>query len=78
MSTYDRFNKQVLQRPLEPKQYTSAAFAAFCTDRHVRTSLGRTGVCWDNAAAESFFASLKNEMYSVSYTHLTLPTILRV
>jgi transposase InsO family protein len=29
----------------------------------VRTSVGRTGVCWDNAAAESFFASLKNEMY---------------
>jgi putative transposase len=23
----------------------------------------RTGVCWDNAAAESFFAALKNEMY---------------
>lgn len=22
-----------------------------------------TGVCWDNAAAESFFSSLKNEMY---------------
>jgi transposase InsO family protein len=22
-----------------------------------------TGVCWDNAAAESFFATLKNEMY---------------
>lgn len=44
-------------------QYTSAAFAAFCTDHHVRTSVGRTGVCWDNAAAESFFASLKNEMY---------------
>ena len=32
-------------------------------DNRVRTSLGRTGVCWDNAAAESFFASLKNEMY---------------
>ncbi|WP_246958119.1 integrase core domain-containing protein, partial [Brachybacterium sp. Marseille-Q7125] len=23
----------------------------------------RTGVCWDNAVAESFFSSLKNEMY---------------
>jgi transposase InsO family protein len=44
-------------------QYTSAQFALFCKDNHVRTSLGRTGVCWDNAAAESFFASLKNEMY---------------
>ncbi len=26
-------------------------------------SMGRTEVCWDNAAAESFFATLKNEMY---------------
>lgn len=26
-------------------------------------SHGRTGQCWDNAAAESFFAALKNEMY---------------
>jgi len=25
--------------------------------------VGRTGVCWDNAAAESFFATMKNEMY---------------
>ena len=29
----------------------------------MRTSIGRTGVCWDNAAAESFFGTLKNEMY---------------
>lgn len=44
-------------------QYTSAEFALFCKQNRVRTSRGRTGVCWDNAAAESFFASLKNEMY---------------
>ena len=44
-------------------QGTSREFARFCTDKHVRTSVGRTGVCWDNAAAESFFAALKNEMY---------------
>jgi putative transposase len=44
-------------------QYTSREFAAFCADAHIRTSVGRTGVCWDNAAAESFFATLKNEMY---------------
>jgi transposase InsO family protein len=51
-------------------QYTSREFARFCTDRTIRTSVGRTGVCWDNAAAESFFAALKNEMY---YRH-TWPT----
>jgi len=44
-------------------QYTSREFTQFCKDKHVRTSVGRTGVCWDNAAAESFFAALKNEMY---------------
>jgi putative transposase len=44
-------------------QYTSAEFSRFCKDNRVRTSVGRTGVCWDNAVAESFFASLKNEMY---------------
>lgn len=44
-------------------QYTSSDFSRYCRDIGVRTSLGRTGVCWDNAAAESFFASLKNECY---------------
>ena len=34
------------------------------------TSLGGTGVCWDNAAAESFFASLKNECYHL-HQHAT-------
>jgi putative transposase len=44
-------------------QYTSAEFDAFTRCKGIRRSLGRTGVCWDNAAAESFFAALKNEMY---------------
>ena len=44
-------------------QYTSAEFHHFSTNHGIRRSLGRTGVCWDNAAAESFFAALKNEMY---------------
>ena len=44
-------------------QYTSTDFAEFCRQIRVRRSVGRTGVCWDNAAAESFFATLKNEMY---------------
>ena len=44
-------------------QYTSAEFHRFCADHGLLPSVGRTGVCWDNAAAESFFATLKNEMY---------------
>ncbi len=44
-------------------QYTSEEFRKYCHSKKVRRSVGRTGVCWDNAAAESFFATLKNEMY---------------
>jgi putative transposase len=44
-------------------QYTSATFAQWCRANRIDRSMGRTGVCWDNAAAESFFASLKNECY---------------
>ena len=44
-------------------QYTSHEFAEYCKRNNIRRSVGRTGVCWDNAVAESFFASLKNEMY---------------
>jgi transposase InsO family protein len=44
-------------------QYTSAEFARWCSNHDVRASVGKTAVCWDNAATESFFATLKNEMY---------------
>jgi len=43
-------------------QYTSAAFADLADDYQVVLSLGRTGQCWDNALAESFFGSLKGEL----------------
>jgi putative transposase len=43
-------------------QYTSAEFRDFCRDNGVRPSVGRTGVCYDNAVAESFFATLKKEL----------------
>ncbi|MEA3216770.1 MAG: putative transposase [Acidimicrobiia bacterium] len=43
-------------------QYTSAAFAGLCAGHGVRQSMGATGVCWDNAAAESFFGTLKREL----------------
>lgn len=44
-------------------QYTSVDYARLATSLDIRLSVGRTGICWDNAVAESFFASLKNEMY---------------
>ncbi|MGN5385679.1 IS3 family transposase [Streptomyces sp. JL7001] len=50
-------------------QYTSHAFAALAAARNIRLSVGRTGVCWDNALAESFFATLKNELVSQRRWH---------
>jgi len=41
--------------------YTSAEFAAVLTGLDIRQSVGRTGICYDNAMAESFFAALKTE-----------------
>jgi transposase InsO family protein len=43
-------------------QYTSAQFATLAEDCQVTLSTGRKGQCWDNALAESFFASLKGEL----------------
>jgi transposase InsO family protein len=43
-------------------QYTSAAYAALAEENEVILSTGRTGQCWDNALAESFFSSLKGEL----------------
>jgi transposase InsO family protein len=42
--------------------YTSAEFADKLASLGVTQSVGRTGICYDNAMAESFFATLKNEL----------------
>lgn len=46
-------------------QYTSRLLARWAEGHEVRLSVGRTGSCHDNAVAESFFATLKNNMYSL-------------
>lgn len=43
-------------------QYTSAEFQKLCKFLGVRQSMGRTGICFDNAAAESFFSTFKREL----------------
>jgi transposase InsO family protein len=43
-------------------QYTSTEFRTKLDHLDIRASMGRTGSCYDNAAAESFFASLKAEI----------------
>ncbi|MCF6467866.1 IS3 family transposase [Nonomuraea sp. MG754425] len=41
--------------------YTSEEFGRFLAGLGIRRSVGRTGVCYDNSMAESFFSAIKNE-----------------
>ena len=43
-------------------QYTSIAFGKHCRQAGVRPSTGSVGDCYDNAMAESFFATLECEL----------------
>jgi putative transposase len=43
-------------------QYLALAYADRLAEHHLRQSVGCPGTCWDNAVAESFFATLKTEL----------------
>jgi len=43
-------------------QYAGDAYQALLAAHRVRSSMSRAGDCWDNAVAESFFATLKTEL----------------
>lgn len=44
-------------------QFTSRQIADLVADLPVLRSMGRRGVCWDNAASESFWSTFKTEFY---------------
>lgn len=44
-------------------QYTSAQLHQASVELGLQQSVGRTGVCWDNAMSESFWLSLKTEFF---------------
>ena len=52
----------MLHRPVESAQYTSGEFDRYCRRNNIRRSLGATGICYDNAVSESFFATYKKEL----------------
>ena len=52
----------VLRRRVEFTQYTSVDFGKRCKEMGVRPSMGSVGDAYDNAMAESFFASLECEL----------------
>jgi putative transposase len=51
-----------LRRPLESAQYTSIAFGNRCEALGVRPSMGSVGDAYDNAMAESLFATIECEL----------------
>jgi putative transposase len=53
---------EVLQRPIESAQYGALAFGQRCKALGVRPSMGSRGDAYDNAMAESFFATLECEL----------------
>lgn len=56
-------------------QYTSEAFRAALASHGIRQSLSRPRQCWDNAVAESFFSTLKQEL--IYRTPMTTPEATR-
>jgi putative transposase len=64
MNWYARPNEAVLRRPVEPGQYTSDDFQRVLAAQGIVCSMSRRGDCWDNAAMESFFSTLKTERVS--------------
>src|SRR5512134_4126172 len=52
----------VLRRPVELRQYASGDYQAVLAAEGMVCSMSRRGNCWDNAVAESFFATLKLEL----------------
>ncbi|MBF6560061.1 MAG: transposase [Candidatus Binataceae bacterium] len=58
----------MLRRPFESAQYASGDYPQQLAKHGLRGSMSRRGDCWDNAVAESFFASLKLELvYQVQW-----------
>ena len=51
----------VLHHSDRGSQYTSEPFQRFLADQGLACSMSRSGNCWDNAAMENFFSSLKTE-----------------
>jgi len=51
-----------LRRPVEFGQYVSLAFGQTARAAGIAQSMGSRGDCYDNAVAESFFATLKKEL----------------
>jgi putative transposase len=62
MALHTRRPDSVIHHSDQGSQYTSIAFGRRCREMGVRPSMGTVGDAYDNAMAESFFASLECEL----------------
>lgn len=62
MALHTRKPESVIHHSDQGSQYTSLAFGNRCREMGVRPSMGTVGDAYDNAMAESFFATLECEL----------------
>jgi putative transposase len=62
MALWQRRPEGVVHHSDQGSQYTSVAFGKRCKEAGIWASMGSVGDCYDNAMAESFFASLECEL----------------
>lgn len=60
--TERRISTKAIHHSDRGSQYTSRAYQHLLAEHHLTVSMSRKGNCWDNAVAESFFATLKVEL----------------
>jgi putative transposase len=60
--THRRPQSGVLHHSDRGTQYASTGYRQFLDEHGLISSMSRVGDCWDNAVAESFFATLKTEL----------------
>jgi putative transposase len=53
---------EVLRRPIESTTYASEDYQALLDCHGIQCSMSRRGNCYDNAAMESWFSTLKSEL----------------
>ena len=57
-----RHGREMLHHSDRGSQYASREYQSTLNSRGIIPSMSRKGDCWDNAVAESFFATLKAEL----------------
>ena len=62
MAVRSRHPAQVIHHSDHGSQYTSQKFRQACAEANVKLSMGSVGDCYDNAMAESLFATLETEL----------------